>query len=49
MNIAAFEAYYWASGAWVWESRVQVGKTYRQTPVFTADIAVLHLFERYAG
>ncbi len=41
VNIAGFRAFYFKDGALEWETRAQVGKHYRQTPVFRGDIAYL--------
>ena len=38
VNIAAFEVFYIRNEEFVWRSRVQVGKEYRKTPVFRADM-----------
>ena len=41
VNIASAETALMHQGAPIWRSRVQVGKTYRQTPVFRGDIQYL--------
>lgn len=41
VNIAGFEAYLLKRGEAVWGTRVQVGRTYRQTPVFRDEITYL--------
>ena len=41
VNIAGFRALYFKDGELEWETPVMVGKNYRQTPVFTGDIAYL--------
>jgi len=41
VNIAGFRAFYFKDGVLEWETRAQVGKHYRQTPVFRGDIAYL--------
>jgi len=41
VNIAGFRALYYKDGELAWETPVMVGKNYRQTPVFTGDIAYL--------
>jgi murein L,D-transpeptidase YcbB/YkuD len=41
VNIAGFRALYYKDGELTWETPVMVGKNYRQTPVFTGDIAYL--------
>ncbi|NIT12928.1 MAG: L,D-transpeptidase family protein, partial [Candidatus Dadabacteria bacterium] len=38
VNIAGFKAYYAEHGEILWSSRIQVGKTYRKTPVFKSRI-----------
>ncbi len=38
VNIAGFKAYYADNGEILWTSRIQVGKTYRKTPVFKSKI-----------
>ena len=38
VNIAEFELYYAGDEELIWHSRVQVGKEYRKTPVFRADL-----------
>lgn len=43
VNIAGFHAYLIDNGAIVWDSRVQVGKPFRQTPVFKANMTYLVL------
>ncbi len=41
VNIAGFRAFFFKDGALEWDTRAQVGKHYRQTPVFRGDIAYL--------
>jgi len=41
VNIAGFMTYYVDEGEIQWEGRSQVGKTYRKTPVFKADMKYL--------
>jgi len=41
VNIAGFEAYLMRSGELVWRTRVQVGKSYHQTPVFRDEITYI--------
>jgi murein L,D-transpeptidase YcbB/YkuD len=41
VNIAGFEAYVLKGGEPVWSTRVQVGRTYRQTPIFRDEITYL--------
>ena len=41
VNIAGFRAFFYKDGALEWDTRVMVGKEYRQTPVFRGDIAYL--------
>ncbi|UCH84931.1 MAG: L,D-transpeptidase family protein, partial [Candidatus Latescibacterota bacterium] len=41
VNIAGFEVFYARDEKLVWRSRVQVGKEYRKTPVFRADMKYL--------
>ncbi len=43
VNIAGFRVYLVRAGAVVWSSRVQVGKTYRKTPVFRDAIRYIVL------
>ena len=43
VNVAGFEAYWVADGRITWESRVQVGKVMRQTPIFKDHIRYLVL------
>ncbi|KPK37183.1 MAG: hypothetical protein AMJ69_12315 [Gammaproteobacteria bacterium SG8_47] len=43
VDIAGFEAYYYAEGEPRWSARVQVGKPYRATPVFKDAITYLVL------
>lgn len=38
VDIAGFEAYFFQKDGITWESRVQVGRPYRRTPVFRSDI-----------
>ena len=41
VNIAGFEAYLLKGGKMIWSTRVQVGRTYRQTPIFRDEITYL--------
>ena len=41
VNIAGFEAYLLKGGEEVWSTRVQVGRAYRQTPIFRDEITYL--------
>lgn len=41
VNIAGFRAIFFRDGAIEWETKVMVGKNYRETPVFRGDIAYL--------
>ena len=41
VNIAGFRALYFKDNKITWETPVMVGKNYRQTPVFTGDIAYM--------
>ncbi len=41
VNIAGYKVYYVRDNQIIWESRVQVGKEYRQTPVFRDEIQYL--------
>lgn len=41
VNIAGYQAYYIVEDNVVWQSRVQVGSSYRQTPVFKDSISYL--------
>jgi len=41
VNIAGFRALYFKDNKIAWETPVMVGKNYRQTPVFTGDIAYM--------
>lgn len=41
VNIAGFRAYLVNDGKFVWETRVQVGKPYHQTPVFRDEMAYI--------
>lgn len=43
VNIAGFEAYVLKGGKAVWDTRVQVGRSYRQTPVFRDEITYLSI------
>ncbi len=38
VNIAGYEVYYVRQNKMIWQSKVQVGKDYRKTPVFRDDI-----------
>ena len=41
VSIAGFEVFYVVDGVVVWRARAQVGKLYRRTPVFTANLKYL--------
>lgn len=41
VNIAGFRVYYVAENKITWSTRAQVGKTYRQTPIFRAETEYL--------
>ena len=41
VNVASFELYLVRRGEVVWRSRVQVGRPYRQTPIFRAEMTYL--------
>jgi murein L,D-transpeptidase YcbB/YkuD len=41
VNIAEYRVFYSREGSDLWHSRAQVGKQYRQTPVFRADLKYL--------
>jgi murein L,D-transpeptidase YcbB/YkuD len=41
VDIAGFQAYFFKQDVVMWESRVQVGRPYRRTPVFRNDIKYL--------
>jgi murein L,D-transpeptidase YcbB/YkuD len=41
VNVAAYQAYYMRDGQIVWQGRTMVGKPYRQTPIFKADMTYL--------
>jgi len=41
VNIAGFTLYYLRRGEVVWRTRVQVGRPYRQTPIFRAEMTYL--------
>lgn len=41
VNIAGYKVYYIRDNKLIWQSRVQVGKDYRKTPVFRDDIKYL--------
>jgi murein L,D-transpeptidase YcbB/YkuD len=43
VNIAGFTAYFVKQGQVVWEGRAQVGRAYRETPVFKANMKYLVL------
>jgi murein L,D-transpeptidase YcbB/YkuD len=43
VNIAGFQAYLYADDKIIWESRVQVGKPFRKTPVFKSMLSYLVL------
>ncbi|MGI9225378.1 MAG: L,D-transpeptidase family protein [Woeseiaceae bacterium] len=43
VNIAGFEAYLLKGGEAIWGTRVQVGRTYRQTPIFRDEITYLSI------
>jgi L,D-transpeptidase YcbB len=38
VNVAAFYAYYMKHGEYIWQGRTMVGKPYRQTPLFKAEM-----------
>jgi L,D-transpeptidase YcbB len=38
VNVAAYEAYYMKNGEIIWQGRTMVGKPYRQTPIFKAEM-----------
>jgi murein L,D-transpeptidase YcbB/YkuD len=41
VNVAAYHAYYMKDGHILWQGRTMVGKPYRQTPIFKAELAYL--------
>jgi murein L,D-transpeptidase YcbB/YkuD len=41
VNIAGFQLYHLRRGEVVWRTRVQVGRPYRQTPIFRAELSYL--------
>jgi murein L,D-transpeptidase YcbB/YkuD len=41
VNVAAYHAYYLKDGHLLWQGRTMVGKPYRQTPMFKADMTYL--------
>jgi L,D-transpeptidase YcbB len=43
VNIAGFNVYFVRGGKVLWQSRVQVGKPYRRTPIFRSEIGYLVL------
>jgi murein L,D-transpeptidase YcbB/YkuD len=43
VDIAGFEAFVYKDDQFLWTSRVQVGRPYRQTPVFKSEITYLEL------
>ena len=43
VNIAGFEAFLLKDGEAIWRTRVQVGRTYRQTPIFRDEITYLSI------
>ena len=43
VNVAGFRVYYLRDGALAWSARVQVGKPFRQTPIFRSTIQYLVL------
>ena len=43
VNVAGFEVYFARDGAVVWRARAQVGKPYRATPIFRAEMTYLVL------
>jgi murein L,D-transpeptidase YcbB/YkuD len=43
VNVAGFEVYFARGGAVVWRARAQVGKPYRATPIFRAEMSYLVL------
>lgn len=43
VNVAGFRLYYLRDGKAIWTTRVQVGKTFRKTPVFRSEMTYLVL------
>lgn len=43
VDIAGFRVYYMHDGKPLWKARVQIGKAYRQTPIFKSDITYITL------
>src|SRR3970040_490338 len=43
VDLAGYRIYYIQGGKPVWKSRVQIGKTYRQTPIFKSEITYITL------
>ncbi len=43
VDIAGFQVKFFRQGKIIWQSRAQVGKTYRKTPVFKSDIKYLEM------
>src|SRR6185503_17481630 len=43
VNVAGFRLYYLRDGNVIWTTRVQVGKTFRKTPVFRSEMTYLVL------
>lgn len=41
VNVAAYHAYYMKDGHIIWQGRTMVGKPYRQTPIFKAEMTYL--------
>jgi L,D-transpeptidase YcbB len=41
VNVAAYHAYYMKDGHAVWQGRTMVGRPYRQTPIFKAEMTYL--------
>jgi L,D-transpeptidase YcbB len=41
VNVAGYHAYYVQDGQMVWQGRAQVGKPYRQTPIFKSEMTYL--------
>ena len=43
VDLAGYRIYYMQGGKPVWQSRVQIGKSYRQTPIFKSEITYITL------
>jgi len=41
VNVAGYHSYYVKNGQMVWQGRAQVGRPYRQTPIFKSDMTYL--------